>query len=426
QRVLAARLSDALFFWENDLRVAKGEGMAAMAKPLENVTFHNKLGSVAEQVERIAALAREIAPLVGADPDKAEEAARIAKTDLASEMVYEFPELQGVMGRYYALEAGHPPEVAEVCATHRSPLGPSDQVPGEPTSVAVALADKIDLLTGFWAIDEKPTGSKDPFALRRAALGMIRIVLDGGLRVSVDRLFDAQVLRHQIAAANDVESRLLDDLLAASIRHGVFGDATRAILAEDAAADVAWRHRLVEHDPSISDDLRGFVHERLKVHLRDQGVRHDVIDACRAMPENCDLVLLFRRVNALQTFLESEDGANLLTGYRRAVNILAAEEKKDGVEYTLDPNVKFAEEDAEKALFSALDKAEAAIAPALEAEDFAAAMTALAALRAPIDAFFDEVQVNSDNQIVRRNRLCLLNRIKAVMHRVAVFSEIEG
>ncbi|MEM8754513.1 MAG: glycine--tRNA ligase subunit beta, partial [Pseudomonadota bacterium] len=234
QRVLAARLSDALFFWENDLRVAKGEGMAAMAKPLENVTFHNKLGSVAEQVERIAALAREIAPLVGADPDKAEEAARIAKADLASEMVYEFPELQGVMGRYYALEAGHPPEVAEVCATHRSPLGPSDQVPSEPTSVAVALADKIDLLTGFWAIDEKPTGSKDPFALRRAALGIIRIVLDGGLRVSVDRLFDAQVLRHQIAAANDVESRLLDDLLAASIRHGVFGDATRAILAGDA------------------------------------------------------------------------------------------------------------------------------------------------------------------------------------------------
>ncbi|MEM8755605.1 MAG: DALR anticodon-binding domain-containing protein, partial [Pseudomonadota bacterium] len=175
-----------------------------------------------------------------------------------------------------------------------------------------------------------------------------------------------------------------------------------------------------------SDDLRGFVHERLKVHLRDQGVRHDVIDACRAMPENCDLVLVCRRVNALQTFLESEDGANLLTGYRRSANILAAEEKKDGVEYTLDPNVKFAEEDAEKALFSALDKVEAAIAPALEAEDFAAAMTALAALRAPIDAFFDDVQVNSDNQIVRRNRLCLLNRIKAVMHRVAVFSEIEG
>ncbi|MFV0475826.1 MAG: glycine--tRNA ligase subunit beta [Pikeienuella sp.] len=378
RRVLAARLSDALFFWENDLRVVEREGMEALGANLANVTFHNKLGSQGERVARIAALAREIAPLVGADPAQAERAAKIAKSDLCSEMVYEFPELQGVMGKYYAEAAGEDATVAAACQTHYAPLGPSDAVPTEPVAVAVSLADKIDILTGFWAIDEKPTGSKDPFALRRAALGVIRILLDGGRRC-----------------------RILD----------LFGKAQSGHAA-DALAQ--------------REDLLAFFADRLKVHLRAEGVRHDVIDACFQLGGQDDLVLLVNRVNALQGFVETEEGANLLAGYKRAANILSAEEKKDGVEYTLDPDPKFAEAAEEKALFAALDAAESAIAPALKAEDFAAAMTAMAKLRAPIDGFFDRVQVNAENQIVRRNRLCLLNRIRKVMERVAIFSAVEG
>lgn len=386
QRVLAARLSDALFFWENDLRVAKGEGMEAMAAPLANVTFHNKLGSQAERIARIAALAKEIAPLVGADPESAERAAKIAKADLASEMVYEFPELQGIMGKYYALASGKYSEAeAAACETHYSPLGPSDDVPTDPVAVAVSLAEKIDILTGFWAIDEKPTGSKDPFALRRAALGVIRTVLSGGVRASLLSI----VKRAQWLIAE----------------------------SEGGYQGVEEEHRA---------DLLAFFADRLKVHLRAEGVRHDVIDACFQLGGQDDLVLLVNRVNVLQKFIETDDGANLLAGYKRAANILAAEQKKDGVEYTLDPHAKFAEQDEERALFAALDAAEAEIAPALEAEDFAAAMTAMARLRAPIDAFFDKVTVNADNQTVRRNRLCLLNRVKTVMERVAVFSAIEG
>ncbi len=372
QRVLAARLSDALFFWENDLRKVKGEGMEAMAAPLANVTFHNKLGTQAERIERIAALAREIAPLVDADADKAERAAKIAKADLSSEMVYEFPELQGIMGKYYAKAAGEDQAVAETCETHYSPLGPSDDVPTEPVAVAVSLADKIDILTGFWAIDEKPTGSKDPFALRRAALGVIRTILNNDARAKLSEVF----------------------------------------AKSDERAD--------------AENLLSFFADRLKVHLRDQNIRHDVIDACFQLGGQDDLVLLVSRVNALQSFVETEDGKNLLAGYKRATNILAAEQKKDGVEYTLDPNVKFATEAEETALFTALDAAEGAIAPALAAEDFAAAMTAMAALRAPIDTFFDKVIVNDGNDVVRRNRLCLLNRVKTVMEQVAVFAAIEG
>lgn len=372
QRVLAARLSDALFFWENDLRKVKGEGMEAMAAPLANVTFHNKLGTQAERIERIAALAREIAPLVDADADKAERAAKIAKADLSSEMVYEFPELQGIMGKYYAKAAGEDQAAAETCETHYSPLGPSDDVPTEPVAVAVSLADKIDILTGFWAIDEKPTGSKDPFALRRAALGVIRTILNNDARAKLSEVF----------------------------------------AKSDERAD--------------AENLLSFFADRLKVHLRDQNIRHDVIDACFQLGGQDDLVLLVSRVNALQSFVETEDGKNLLAGYKRATNILAAEQKKDGVEYTLDPNVKFATEAEETALFTALDAAEGAIAPALAAEDFAAAMTAMAALRAPIDTFFDKVIVNDGNDVVRRNRLCLLNRVKTVMEQVAVFAAIEG
>ena len=425
-RVLAARLSDAKFFWENDLRVP----LAEMAKPLENVTFHAKLGTQAERVERIAALAREIAPLVGADADMAEQAARVVKADLASEMVYEFPELQGTMGMYYARAAGLGEDIARACAEHYAPLGPSDDVPSAPVSVAVALADKIDTLTGFWAIDEKPTGSKDPYALRRAALGVIRIVLENQLRVSLASVVGGRVAER---IANKVGELLVEK--ATSAKQGLKGIGLDEIgdrivdLVVERSPDIAKGasgEQLLAVVREVATDLLSFFADRLKVHLRSEGIRHDVIDACFALGGQDDLVLLVNRVRALQAFLETSDGANLLTGYKRANNILNAEEKKDGIEYSLDPDVKFAEEEAEKALFAALDKAEGEIAPALEAEDFAAAMSAMAGLRAPIDAFFDHVTVNAENDIVRRNRLCLLNRIRAVMNRVAVFSELEG
>lgn len=382
QKVLAARLSDARFFWENDLRVAKG-GMGDWAEGLRSVTFHNKLGSQAERIDRIAALAREIAPVVGADAGLAEQAARVAKLDLRSGMVGEFAELQGVMGRYYALAAGMPAAVADACRDHYSPLGPSDAVPVEPVSVAVALADKIDTLTGFWAIDEKPTGSKDPFALRRAALGVIRLILVNDLRLP---------------------------------------------LASSAGAFAKGAALVGQKGDAFSDtnDLLAFFHDRLKVFLRDQGIRHDVIDACLAMPGNDDLTLLVKRAQALQTFLSSDDGTNLLQGFKRANNILTQAEAKDGVAYSFGADPKFAESDEERALFNALDVAEQAIGPAMKAEDFAAAMGAMAQLRAPIDAFFTAVQINTDNQVVRRNRLNLLHRIRAICAGVADLTRVEG
>ena len=384
QKVLSARLSDARFFYENDLRVAKA-GMGEWLDGLANVTFHNKLGSQRDRINRIAALAREIATKVGADAGQAEEAAGIAKADLRSAMVGEFPELQGVMGRYYALAAGRTPEVADAARDHYSPLGPSDDVPTAPVSVAVALADKLDTLTGFWAIDEKPTGSKDPFALRRAALGVIRLVLAKDLRLA---------LNDALAKARDIVGE----------REG--RDGARSL------ADI--------------NELMSFFHDRLKVFLRDEGIRHDVIDACLAMPGSDDLTLLVKRARALSGFMATEDGENLIQGYKRANNILTQAEEKDGVEYSFGADVKYAEGAEEKALFAALDKAEAEIAPAMKAEDFGAAMAAMAALRAPIDAFFTAVQVNSDNQVVRRNRLNLLSRIRSICLSVADLNRIEG
>jgi glycyl-tRNA synthetase beta chain len=379
-KVLSARLSDARFFWENDLRVAKA-GMGDWAEGLKAVTFHNKLGSQAARIARIAALAREIAPLVGADPHQAARAAGLAKLDLRSAMVGEFPELQGTMGRYYALEAGEPETIANAARDHYSPLGPSDAVPTEPVSVAVALADKIDTLTGFWAIDEKPTGSKDPFALRRAALGVIRLVLGNEIRAGLRALLEAGLHRHK---------------------------------------------ETQRYYKEAENDLLSFFHDRLKVFLRDQGIRHDVIDACLAMPGNDDLTLLVKRAEALQAFLGSDDGTNLLQGFKRANNILTQAEQKDGVEYSFGADPKFAETDDERALFAALDAGEAAIAPAMAQEDFAAAMAAMAKLRAPIDAFFTAVQINTDNAIVRRNRLNLLHRIRALVAQVADFTKVEG
>jgi len=363
QKVLFARLSDAKFFWENDLRIAKA-GMTPWLDSLADVTFHNKLGSQRDLIDRMTALAETLAPSVGADPDLAAQAAQVAKADLSSEMVYEFPELQGLMGRYYSEAAGLPDAVAAACEEHYAPLGPSDEVPTAPVSVAVSLAEKLDKLTGFWRIDEKPTGSKDPFALRRAALGVIRIVLENDLTLPLGTHCD--------------------------------------------------------------DDLVRFFHDRLKVYLKDQGIRHDIIDACIAMPGNDDLNLLVKRAKALSQTVQTDDGENLLQGFKRANNILTQAEEKDGVEYSYGADIKFAETDAEKALFAALDAADAAIKPAMEAEDFTVAMTAMAHLRGPIDAFFTDVQVNADSEILRRNRLNLLSRIRTTCLAVADLTKIEG
>jgi glycyl-tRNA synthetase beta chain len=423
-KVLSARLADAKFFWENDLRVAKSD-MSAWTRSLENVTFHNKLGTQAARIDRIAALARDLAPVVGADPDQAETAARIAKADLSSEMVFEFPELQGLMGRYYAEAAGYPSEIAAAAQEHYSPLGPSDDVPTAPVSVAVALADKLDTLAGFWAIDEKPTGSKDPYALRRAALGVIRLVLVNGLRLDLDRFFDAQLVRLQAALHDDLDEAALNALLNEIADHGVFGAAFHAV--RDRLDDLHDDFLALENKvPDASDDLLRFTHDRLKVHLRDQGIRHDVIDACLALPGSDDLALLVKRAEALAAFLAFDDGENLVQGYKRAANILAQAEAKDGVDYRYGADVKYAEMAEEKALFEALAAAEASVTPALAADDFPAAMSAMAGLRAPIDAFFETVQVNADSQILRRNRLNLLHEITASCGKIADLSRIEG
>ncbi|GAA0309332.1 glycine--tRNA ligase subunit beta [Rhodovulum strictum] len=422
-KVLAARLSDAAFFWGNDLAVARA-GMEEWRAALGQVTFHNKLGSQADRIARIEALASEIEPLVGADPDLAAQAARVAKLDLASSMVYEFPELQGTMGRYYALEAGLGDAVANAARDHYSPLGPSDDVPTEPVSVAVALADKLDTLTGFWAIDEKPTGSKDPFALRRAALGVIRLVLGNGVRMSLSEMGLGHLMRSHVVRSGEGRNGdgygfggQTDFLIEffVMLSGGGFGGG-------DYQKAEFWRAEATEK----TSDLLAFFHDRLKVFLKDQGIRHDVIDACLSMPGNDDLTLLVRRAEALNAVLRTEDGENLVQGFRRANNILTQAEAKDGVEYSFGADPKFAEDPAETALFAALDAAEAAIGPAMGAEDFAAAMAAMASLRGPIDAFFEAVQINAENPILRRNRLNLLHRIRATCLSVADLTRIEG
>lgn len=431
RRVLAARLSDARFFWDNDLRTVREGGMAALAAPLATVTFHNKLGTQADRVARIAALAREIAPKVGADPDLAEQAARVCKADLASAMVYEFPELQGTMGRYYAAAAGLPDAVADACAEHYSPLGPSDAVPTAPVSVAVALADKIDMLTGFWAIDEKPTGSKDPFALRRAALGVIRIVLENNLRIQIERHVEGGVeanIVYSAFAIKDPRTEAIRNYIEAT------GVEPGPIWREEIARILAKRQIGSDIEPHARNvtragaDLLSFLADRLKVALRDKGIRHDVIDACFRLGGQDDLTLLVRRVEALQAFLATDDGANLLAGYKRAANIVAQAEAEAGptVAFEGEPEPRLFREAAERALHDALNKAEARIAPALAEEDFAAAMRAMAALRAPIDAFLNGVVVNADDRATRFNRLCLLGRVRQVMGQVAVFAAIEG
>lgn len=387
EKVLSARLADAKFFWDNDLRIANSD-MNVWLQALENVTFHNKLGSQAKLIDRMATLSRDLAPLVGADPAEAEEAARFAKTDLSSEMVYEFPELQGLMGSYYIKASGRSDAVAAAAQEHYAPLGPTDDIPTAAVSIAVALAEKIDKLAGFWAIDEKPTGSKDPFALRRAALGVIRIVLGNDLSLQLSTVFQNHMAG--FAEAMDPASN--------------GPEATQEKCA----------------------GLLSFLHDRLKVYLRDQGVRHDVIDACIAMPGNDDLSLLVKRARALSEVLATDDGENLLQAFKRAHNILTQAETADGVEYSYGADVKFAETDPERALFEALASAEAQIKPAMEALDFKTAMSAMAGLRGPLDAFFTSVQVNSDNGTVRRNRLNLLSQITKLCTSVADLTRIDG
>ncbi len=373
ERVIRARLADAKFFFDQDRRVLLEERVPK----LREIVFHEKLGSQYERVQRVWKLARELAPRVGADPDLSERAAMLAKSDLLSGMVGEFPELQGVMGRYYALDQEENPVVANAIAAHYKPLGPSDEVPREPVAIAVALADKLDALMGFWAIDEKPTGSKDPYALRRAALGVIRILLENGVRLPL-----MQVLRAQTRG--------------------------NAELNEEAAGN-----------------LLAFFADRLKVHLKEQGARHDLVDAVFALGGD-DLLMIVRRVDALGRFLDTEDGEHLLTGTKRAINILRIEEKKDGVAYDQAPDPTLLSRPEEKALARAVDAVEQAAAAAVAREDFSAAMSEMAKLRAPVDAFFDFVTVNTQEPDLRANRLRLLNRIRATTLTVADFSKIEG
>ncbi len=376
ERVLRARLADARFFWDQDRK----EPLAERVPTLKEIVFHAKLGDLAEKVSRLQTLAVEIAKYVpGADRDRVRSAARLAKADLVTGMVGEFPELQGVMGRYYALNDGEHAEVGEAIAEHYSPLGPSDRCPGAPVSVAVALADKIDTLVGMFAIGETPTGSKDPYALRRAALGVIRLIVENQLRLPLTRVFRA--------------------------------------------AQQNFRH--LDGEPAVAP-LLAFFADRLKVALREKGVRHDLISAVFALGGEDDLVRLLDRVRALEDFLGSEDGANLLTAYRRAANIVRIESKKDKATYNGGSDAGRFVQAEEGALYEALDEAAQSAGPALDREDFTGAMMALARLRQPVDAFFDEVTVNAEDTALRENRLNLLARIGATLGRVADFSKIEG
>jgi glycyl-tRNA synthetase beta chain len=378
QRVLRARLSDAKFFWDTDRRHRLDSRLPKLAER----TFYASLGTVADKVERIAALAGNIAGMIGADVTAAGQAARLAKADLSTELVGEFPELQGLMGRYYALNDGEAPQVADAIAAHYSPQGPSDTCPTAPVSVAVALADKIDSLVGFFAINEKPTGSKDPFALRRAALGIIRLVVENGLRLPLSQVI--------FLASGHYKSRL-------------------------------------EHSPGeVANDLLNFFADRLAVALKEKGVRHDLITAIFSLGGEDDLVRLLKRVEALGAFLASDDGANLLIAYRRAANIVRIEEKKDGTMFTGPAEEALLRQDEEKALSAALADVGPAVETAVAAEDFAAAMAALARLRRPVDAFFDKVTVNADEAPLRVNRLKLLALIGVAMGRLADFSKVEG
>ena len=417
ERVIRARLSDAKFFYETDLKNWKEKSSNQLLEKFDKIIFHEKLGTQAARIARIERLAAEIAPLVGADVEKTRRAARLAKADLLTEVVGEFPELQGLMGKYYALAQGEDADVAAASEDHYKPQGPADRVPSDPVSIAVALADKIDTLVGFWAIDEKPTGSKDPFALRRAALGMIRLLLENGLRIRVAEIatkhFSVMAgsipAIHALAAKQDVDTRL--------------GAREAALLAG--------------HDERKASDLLAFFADRLKGQLREQGARHDLVDAVFALgnksaegdsvSENLqdDLLMIVRRVEALGKFLDTDDGKTLRAGVKRASNILAIEEKKDKRSYDGAPDPALFKLDAEKALATSIAQVQPEATAAVANEDFAAAMSAMAKLRPAVDAFFEHVKVNDDDAAVRENRLKLLNEIRAATRAVADFSKIQ-
>ncbi|WID95630.1 glycine--tRNA ligase subunit beta [Bosea vestrisii] len=449
-RVVRARLSDAAYFWQTDrgplpdletLKDSADKLGLDLTKPLDQrmakldrlgVVFHAKLGTQGERVERIAALAKDLAPIVGADPALAERAAKLAKADLPTEMVGEFPELQGLMGRKYAELQGENASVAAAIEEHYKPLGPSDRVPTDPVSIAVALADKLDTLVGFWAIDEKPTGSKDPYALRRAALGVIRLVAENGVRLPLNQVLEQPISEIWGHLATEKTFEKYDPAIQA------LHNSELELDASDLTARVA--DNLPGYTDPESVAVRGgiltslvsFFHDRLKVMLRDQGARHDLVDAVlgEGASANDDLLLITRRVAALGRFLETEDGKSLLAGYKRAANILKAEEKKDGegafagaADLQLIADAGLIEEKAlAVALAQATPKAEAAVA----AEDYEGAMTALAELRPAVDAFFDKVTVNDPDPALRANRLKLLNQLREATRAVADFSRIAG
>ncbi|NWG26170.1 MAG: glycine--tRNA ligase subunit beta, partial [Pseudorhodoplanes sp.] len=517
ERVIRARLSDAKFFYETDLKTRLEDRL----EKFKSIVFHEKLGTQWERIERIERLAAELAPLVGADVEKVKRAARLCKADLLTEVVGEFPELQGLMGKYYAEAQGEDEAVAHACEDHYKPKGPDDLVPADPVSVAVALADKIDTLVGFWAIDEKPTGSKDPYALRRAALGIVRIVLENNLRTSLLPIFATAVFQRMTIlwsaeASLYLESlpawllrkdarqylsqlthdqlfynydRLFSDAIDMALRfieekkdtsdtsdiHLDFSDAEildfvselkeaknapekmaiqvgrllhrmnelRYLSFETSADDLARFSSLESYrdgslpiasrmpefarfQRDIGHDLLSFFADRLKVQLREQGARHDLVDAVFALEGQDDLLMIVRRVEALGKFLDTEDGKNLLAGVKRASNILRIEEKKDGKVYDGAPDEKLLTEPEERALAGAIDTAREDAASAVAREDFAAAMSAMAKLRPAVDAFFDKVTVNAEDKALRENRLKLLNEIRAATRAVADFSRIEG
>jgi glycyl-tRNA synthetase beta chain len=409
ERVLRARLSDAKFFWDQDRKTS----LASRTPQLKDIVFHAKLGTVDEKIDRVQALAADLCAYIpGADRDQVRSAARLAKADLVTGMVGEFPELQGVMGRYYALADGESTDVANAIAEHYSPVGPSDACPKAPVSVAVAMADKLDTLVGFWAIDEKPTGSKDPFALRRAALGVIRLIIENKLRLPLLKLF-----HDALSPFKHIDSGMHGD----DVEGWGGGSGSGAGFGDGSGLGMG-----VVDTENVAYHLLTFFADRLKVHLKGEGVRHDLIDAVFSLGGEDDLVRLLARVDALSAFVATDDGANLLAAHKRATNILRIEEKKDGASYQGTPNESAFVEEAERTLFQAL-KAAGATSKALVADEkFSDAMSALAQLRGPLDVFFEAVLVNADDKTVRENRLKLLSQIQSVMGEIADFSKIEG
>ena len=421
ERVIRARLSDAKFFYETDLRTRLEDRLSKF----ENIVFHDKLGTQAQRIMRIERLAAEIAPLVGADVAKVRRAAKLCKADLLTEVVGEFPETQGLMGKYYALAQGEDPVIAAASEDHYKPQGPNDRVPDDPVSIAVALADKIDTLVGFWAIVEKPTGSKDPYALRRAALGVIRIMLERGCRAHLGNVILDSLLPFRLATIHheaEPDRALFQGMTARTDLKELRGQWSDYVNARGGVI----REREEKVATAVRGDLLAFFADRLKVQLREQGARHDLVDAVFALEGQDDLVAIVRRVEALGKFLDTDDGKNLLAGFKRAANILRIEEKKDNRAYDGSVNAALLKQDEEKALARAVAKAKDEASGAVAKENFAGAMAAMARLRPVVDAFFDKVTVNADDRALRENRLKLLNEIRVATRAVADFSRIEG